>query len=241
MITERWPNCFSKAQSERLVKIRRIPRRPQHVQGKFRCSGGHNAEVRDEWRRVPEITRLVTLLLRLHAVYVRHQQVTSLAVQHAPACSADGRLADRLSAHVVLLWLLSGLRVHSRADAGVWCNPAALPKTTLLGTLAMLPVIANILLINIFIMVNDYGPYLISGLICASLLIILWHQRAALVSLLWSTQNGEAVSSLRIHRWIRLFIVWAAITIMVSGAIFQHHIQRLREQNPHRPTVDSRK
>jgi hypothetical protein len=66
-------------------------------------------------------------------------------------------------------------------------------KTTLLGTLAMLPVMANILLINMFILVNDYGPYLISGLICASLLIILWQQRAALFSRLWSTQNGEAV------------------------------------------------
>jgi hypothetical protein len=29
----------------------------------------------------------------------------------------------------------------------------------------MLPVMANILLINLFILVNDYGPYLISGLI----------------------------------------------------------------------------
>jgi hypothetical protein len=113
-------------------------------------------------------------------------------------------------------------------------------KTTLLGTLAMLPVIANILLINMFILVNDYGPYLISGLICASLLIILWHQRATLVSLLWSTQNGEAVSSLPIHRWIRLIIVLAATTIMVSGAILQQHVKRLQEQNPRRPTVDSR-
>ena len=31
-------------------------------------------------------------------------------------------------------------------------------KTTLLATLIMLPVMANILLINIFILVNDYGP-----------------------------------------------------------------------------------
>ena len=113
-------------------------------------------------------------------------------------------------------------------------------RTTLLGALAMFPVMANILLINMFILVNDYGPYLISGLICASLLIILWHQRAALVYLLWSTQNGEAVSSLSIHRWIRLIIVLAAATIMVSGAILQHHVERSREQNHHRPTVNSR-
>jgi hypothetical protein len=110
-------------------------------------------------------------------------------------------------------------------------------KTTLLGTLAMLPVIANILLVNMFILVNDYGPYLISGLICTSLLIILWHQRAALVFLLWSTQSGEPVRSLRTHQWIRLAIVLAATTIMVSGTILQRHVERLREQNRHRPAV----
>jgi hypothetical protein len=113
-------------------------------------------------------------------------------------------------------------------------------KTMLLGTLAMLPVIANILLINVFIMVNYYGPYLISGLICVSLLIILWHQRAPLVSLLWSAQNVERVSSLRIHWWIRSLIVLAAATIMISGAVLQHYVQRSREQNLHSPTVDSR-
>jgi hypothetical protein len=102
-------------------------------------------------------------------------------------------------------------------------------KTTLLGALGMLPVMVNIVLINMFIMVNDFGPYLMSGLICVSLLIVLWHQRAALSSLLWSTQNGEAVGSRRIHWWIRSIIVLAAITIMVSGAILQHHA----EQNRH--------
>src|SRR6516165_8758549 len=64
-------------------------------------------------------------------------------------------------------------------------------KTTLRGALLMLPVMANILLINIFILVNDYGPYVISTLICVSLLIVLWNQRRALLALLWSTQNGE--------------------------------------------------
>jgi hypothetical protein len=112
-------------------------------------------------------------------------------------------------------------------------------KTTLLGALAMLPVMANILLINMFILVNDYGPYLISGLICASMLIILWQQRAALFSLLWSTQNGEAVRSKRIHWWIRSIIVLAPIAIMVSGAILQRHVEHSREQNRHRPTVNT--
>jgi hypothetical protein len=67
-------------------------------------------------------------------------------------------------------------------------------KTTLMGALAMLPIMVNILLINIFILVDDYGPYVISMLICISLLIVLWHQRGGLLTLLWSTQNGEPES-----------------------------------------------
>ncbi len=59
---------------------------------------------------------------------------------------------------------------------------------------------ANILLINIFIMINDYVPYFISALIFTSMLIIVWHQRAALFSLLWGSQKAEPVDSSRTHR-----------------------------------------
>lgn len=99
-------------------------------------------------------------------------------------------------------------------------------KTTLLAALIMLPVMANILLINIFILVNDYGPYFISILICSSLLLIVWHQRAALFSLFWTAQNTESVGSRRTHVWIRTFIVLAVGVIMVSGIILQHFVKR---------------
>jgi len=36
-------------------------------------------------------------------------------------------------------------------------------KTTLLAAAIMFPVMANILLINVFILVNDYGPYSMSA------------------------------------------------------------------------------
>ncbi len=112
-------------------------------------------------------------------------------------------------------------------------------KTTLLGALAMLPVMGNILLINIFILVNDYGPFLISGLICIFLLTILWGQRSALISLLWTTQKSEPVCSLQRHRWIRLSIVSITIAMMISGAIIQKHVQRSREQRSRDPAVKS--
>ena len=99
-------------------------------------------------------------------------------------------------------------------------------KTTLLAALLMLPVMANILLINIFILVNDYGPYVISACLCASMLAILWHQRTALLTLLWANQTTEPADSNRTHRWIRVLIVALVSAIMISGAIMQHHLKR---------------
>lgn len=99
-------------------------------------------------------------------------------------------------------------------------------KTTLFAAAIMLPVMANILLINMFILVNDYGPYFISVLICTSLLTILWHQRAALLSLFLVTQNGEPVAWSLTHVWIRTRIVLAVSVIMISGGIMKHYVRR---------------
>ena len=99
-------------------------------------------------------------------------------------------------------------------------------KTTLLAALIMLPVMANILLINMFILVNDYGPYVISAIICLSMLIILWHQRAALLSLVWVNQAAESIDSGRTHRWIRILIVVGVSAITISITIMQHYVKR---------------
>jgi hypothetical protein len=103
-------------------------------------------------------------------------------------------------------------------------------KTTLIGAVAMLPVMGNILLINIFVLVNDYGPYVIATLICASLLAILWHQRVALVTLFWSAQESESARSGHIHWWIRASIVLAVVAIMISGTVLKHRVEHQRQQ-----------
>ena len=97
-----------------------------------------------------------------------------------------------------------------------------------MGALAMLPVMANILLINIFILVDDFGPYLIAGLICTSLLILLWHHRLALDTLLWSTQPSEPERSRHLHRWVRSILLLTVASIMISGAILQHRARQSR-------------
>jgi hypothetical protein len=101
-------------------------------------------------------------------------------------------------------------------------------KTTLMGALLMLPVMANILLINIFILVDDYGPYVVSTLICISLLVVLWHQRIGLLTLLWSTQNGEPERSKRTHWWIRSSIVLIAAAIMMVAVLHRARDSRLQ-------------
>ena len=99
-------------------------------------------------------------------------------------------------------------------------------KTTLLAALLLTPIMANILLINIFILVNDYGPYVISALILASLLFILWHQRQRLVSAFWSSQLPEPLASRRTHRWIRGVILALVLGILISGSVLQHYFPK---------------
>jgi len=67
------------------------------------------------------------------------------------------------------------------------------------------------------VLVNDYGPYFISALICASLLTVLWHHRVALLTLFWVAQKTEPGASSRFHWWIRTLIVLAVSAIMISS------------------------
>ena len=99
-------------------------------------------------------------------------------------------------------------------------------KTTLLAAIIMLPVMANIVLINVFIMVDDWGPYLMSVLVSSAMLTILWHQRAELAGLFWGAQKAEPVDLRRVHVWIRVGTVGTVLGIMVTGAILQHFVKR---------------
>ncbi len=112
-------------------------------------------------------------------------------------------------------------------------------KTTLFGALTMLPVMANILLINMFVLVNDYGPYFISGLICIFLSALVWHQRSGLMSLLWASQSSEPVHVRRRHRWIAFTIAFAATAIMLTGALIQQHVKHSRARSTDHPSAVS--
>jgi uncharacterized membrane protein YphA (DoxX/SURF4 family) len=90
-------------------------------------------------------------------------------------------------------------------------------KTALLGAAAMLPMIANILLINLFFHIA-VGALCTSALIFASMLALLWRERREIVNLLWSRQPAEADRSRRFHRTMAaliLLIVFAQTIFIV--------------------------
>jgi hypothetical protein len=86
----------------------------------------------------------------------------------------------------------------------------------------MAPVMTNILLINIFYLVGDYGANFMAAFIFASMLIILWRERA-LASLFWGMQWAEPADSRKMHRWIRGLILLAFASIMIVGLLIQVH------------------
>jgi hypothetical protein len=89
-------------------------------------------------------------------------------------------------------------------------------KTALLGAALMLPVMTNILMINVFFFIA-WGAMGTSAFIFASMLAVLWHGRRALVGVFWTDQAGEPASVRRFHRTLAALIVLLVITLMGFG------------------------
>jgi hypothetical protein len=86
-------------------------------------------------------------------------------------------------------------------------------KSALLGAALTLPVITNILMINVFFHIA-WGALCTSAFIFASMLAVLWRHRHALVSVFWTEQDGEPTSVRRYYRTIAALIVLLVITLM---------------------------
>jgi hypothetical protein len=91
-------------------------------------------------------------------------------------------------------------------------------KTALHGALAMLPVIVNILLIDIFILPPDWGPTLPASIIFVSAVLIPRREARQFVPLVWIAQTPEPASSRRLHWTVRIVIV-ATILAMTTANV----------------------
>jgi len=89
-------------------------------------------------------------------------------------------------------------------------------KTALLGAALMLPVMTNIVMINVFFHIA-WGAMATSAFIFASMLAVLWHSRPALVGVFWTDQASEPESVRRYHRIMAALVVLLVITLMGFG------------------------
>jgi len=96
-------------------------------------------------------------------------------------------------------------------------------KTALLGAAAMIPVIANILMINLFFHIA-VGAEIAAGFIFMSMLAILWWERGEIVELFWSRQAAEAPDSRRFHRMLAALVV----LIVLAQTVFIVFMRRSR-------------
>jgi hypothetical protein len=100
-------------------------------------------------------------------------------------------------------------------------------KTALAGATLMLPVIANILLINIFILRNDYGPELVALIISVAMLLIIWPERDKFIAVFWSQQPSEPLAAHRKHLWVRALVIASALGLLIFGVVSR----RISEHN----------
>jgi hypothetical protein len=86
-------------------------------------------------------------------------------------------------------------------------------RTGLLGAALTLPVMTNILMINVFFFIA-WGAIGTSTFILAAMLAIFWHHRHALVGVFWTDQAGEPADVRRYYRIIATLVVLLVITLM---------------------------
>jgi hypothetical protein len=94
-------------------------------------------------------------------------------------------------------------------------------KTALLGAAIMTPMMANILMINLFCHIA-IGAECAATFLLASMLALLWHERDVLRSLFWTKQGPEAPTSRTFHRSMAALIV----LIVIAQTVFIFYMRR---------------
>jgi hypothetical protein len=94
-------------------------------------------------------------------------------------------------------------------------------KTALMGAAIMTPVMANILMINLFFHIA-VGAECTATFLLVSMLALLWQERVALLSLFWIKQGAEAPASRRFHRSMAALVV----VIVIAQTAFIWYMRR---------------
>lgn len=94
-------------------------------------------------------------------------------------------------------------------------------KSALLGAALMLPVMTNIVMINVFFHIA-WGALCTSVFIFVSMLAVLWQHRAALVGVFWIQQVPEPANVRRYYRVTAALLVLLVITLMGLASWLSH-------------------
>jgi hypothetical protein len=95
-------------------------------------------------------------------------------------------------------------------------------RTALLGAAVLIPVMANILMINVFFTIA-VGAEIVAALVLISCLLMLWQERQRLTSVFWSDQRlstalGDSAE--------KMAVVLIAVLLLVEAVIFAKHPTR---------------
>jgi hypothetical protein len=107
-------------------------------------------------------------------------------------------------------------------------------KTSLLAAMTMIPVMTNIVMINVFYWIGP-GAMGTSLFITCALLLIIWRERDAFRVLLWDSQPSDARAS-KVH-WVARSIVllYALVTLLAStvgATAFKNFADNYQRQHP---------
>jgi hypothetical protein len=87
-------------------------------------------------------------------------------------------------------------------------------KTALLGAAMMTPVMANILMINLFFHIAA-GAEFMAVFIFLSMLLLLWREREPILNLFWKEQHAERPASRRFHHSMAALVILVVVAQMV--------------------------
>jgi hypothetical protein len=145
-----------------------------------------------------------------------HQLVVPSWVAQKPIGSLDG---------YTLTWYYFGYSHTYKYILGsiqVICAALLLfRKTALLAAVMMVPMMVNILLINIFYSIT-FGAERTAAFILGCMLLFLWHQRRSLFETLWSSQPTESSSAQTRHWVARGLVLLFVIGEIIFGTVMGH-------------------
>lgn len=94
-------------------------------------------------------------------------------------------------------------------------------KTALMAAAMMVPVMVNILLINMFYDIA-VGAEVNASFILLSMLLLLWNQRVELFGVFWGDQSAEPASARRFHWTMRTLVLLVVLVQVIVGTILSH-------------------